>query len=197
MLTHCEAALIDGYGPYSPVFSFEKLTDVDTGLGPEMKSTGEVLGLAETFPQALLKAFKGSGMRAPKKGGRVILTVKDEDKSEVISIARGFEDMGVELYATSGTCDALNEAGIECKRVNRVSQAHPNILDMIASGTVDLVINTPTRGRKHDSDGFRIRRSAVEHGVGCVTAIDTARALLTVRQQSRSEDLTPIDITKI
>ena len=181
----------------APVFSFEKLTDVDTGLGPEMKSTGEVLGLAETFPQALLKAFKGSGMRAPKKGGRVILTVKDEDKSEVISIARGFEDMGVELYATSGTCDALNEAGIECKRVNRVSQAHPNILDMIASGTVDLVINTPTRGRKHDSDGFRIRRSAVEHGVGCVTAIDTARALLTVRQQSRSEDLTPIDITKI
>ena len=162
-----------------------------------MKSTGEVLGLAETFPQALLKAFKGSGMRAPKKGGRVILTVKDEDKREVISIARGFEDMGVELYATSGTCDALNEAGIECKRVNRVSQAHPNILDMIASGTVDLVINTPTRGRKHDSDGFRIRRSAVEHGVGCVTAIDTARALLTVRQQSRSEDLTPIDITKI
>lgn len=115
----------------------------------------------------------------------------------MISIARGFEDMGVELYATSGTCDALNEAGIECKRVNRVSQAHPNILDMIASGTVDLVINTPTRGRKHDSDGFRIRRSAVEHGVGCVTAIDTARALLTVRQQSRSEDLTPIDITKI
>lgn len=105
--------------------------------------------------------------------------------------------MGVELYATSGTCDALNEAGIECKRVNRVSQAHPNILDMIASGTVDLVINTPTRGRKHDSDGFRVRRSAVEHGVGCVTAIDTARALLTVRQQSRSEDLTPIDITKI
>ena len=181
----------------APVFSFEKLTDVDTGLGPERKSTGEVLGLAETFPQALLKAFKGSGMRAPKKGGRVILTVKDEDKSEVISIARGFEDMGVELYATSGTCDALNEAGIECKRVNRVSQAHPNILDMIASGTVDLVINTPTRGRKHDSDGFRIRRSAVEHGVGCVTAIDTARALLTVRQQSRSEDLTPIDITKI
>ena len=185
------------YAVKAPVFSFEKLTDVDTGLGPEMKSTGEVLGLAETFPQALLKAFKGSGMRVPKRGGRIIITVKDEDKQEIISIARGFEEMGIELLATSGTCDVLQEAGIECKRVNRVSQAHPNILDMIASGTVDLIINTPTKGRKHDTDGFKIRRSAVEHSVGCVTAIDTARALLTVRQQSRSEDLTPIDITKI
>ncbi|MCI9309776.1 MAG: carbamoyl-phosphate synthase large subunit [Lawsonibacter sp.] len=185
------------YAVKAPVFSFEKLTDVDTGLGPEMKSTGEVLGLAETYPQALLKAFKGSGMRAPKKGGRIIITVKDEDKGEIIAIARGFEEMGVELYATAGTCQTLTETGIECKVVNRVSQAHPNILDMIASGTVDLIINTPTRGRKHDSDGFRIRRSAVEHGVGCVTSVDTARALLTVRQQSRSEDLTPIDITKI
>ena len=187
----------DYFAVKAPVFSFEKLTDVDTGLGPEMKSTGEVLGLAETYPQALLKAFKGSGMRAPKRGGRIIVTVKDEDKGEIIAIARGFEEMGVELYATAGTCQTLTEAGIECKVVNRVSQAHPNILDMIASGTVDLIINTPTRGRKHDSDGFRIRRSAVEHGVGCVTSVDTARALLTVRQQSRSEDLTPIDITKI
>ena len=187
----------DYYAVKAPVFSFEKLTDVDTGLGPEMKSTGEVLGLATNYPQALLKAFKGSGLKAPKKGGRIIITVKDEDKKEIVSIARGFEEMGIELYATSGTCDVLTEAGIDCKRVNRVSQAHPNILDMIASGTVDLIINTPTKGRKHDTDGFKIRRSAVEHSVGCVTAIDTARALLTVRQQSRSEDLTPIDITQI
>ena len=115
----------------------------------------------------------------------------------MVGIARGFQELGVELYATSGTCDVLTEEGIACKRVNRVSQAHPNILDMIASGTVDLIINTPTKGRKHDTDGFKIRRSAVEHSVGCVTSIDTARALLTVRQQSRSEDLTPIDITKI
>ncbi|MBE6956464.1 MAG: carbamoyl-phosphate synthase large subunit [Ruminococcaceae bacterium] len=185
------------YAVKAPVFSFEKLTDVDTGLGPEMKSTGEVLGLDETYPQALLKAFKGSGMRAPKRGGRIIITVKDEDKKEIVPIARGFEEMGIELYATSGTCDVLTEAGVECKRVNRVSQAHPNILDMIASGTVDLIINTPTKGRKQDTDGFKIRRSAVEHSVGCVTAIDTARALLTVRQQSRSEELIPIDITKI
>ena len=185
------------YAVKAPVFSFEKLTDVDTGLGPEMKSTGEVLGLAETYPQALLKAFKGAGLKVPKRGSRVIVTVKDEDKAEMVGIARGFEEMGIEIYATSGTCDALTEAGIECHRVNRVSQSHPNILDMIASGTVDMIINTPTKGRKHDSDGFKIRRSAVEHSVTCVTAIDTARAVLTVREQSRSVDLKPIDITKI
>jgi carbamoyl-phosphate synthase large subunit len=180
-----------------PVFSFEKLTDVDTGLGPEMKSTGEVLGIAESFPQALLKAFKGANMKAPKRGGRVIVTVKDEDKGELVGIARGFEEMGVEIFATSGTCNALLAAGVDAKRVARVSEAHPNILDMIASGTVDLVINTPTKGRKHDTDGFKIRRSAVEHSVGCVTAIDTARALLIVREFGRSADLKPIDITKI
>ena len=185
------------YAVKAPVFSFEKLTDVDTGLGPEMKSTGEVLGLAETYPQALLKAFKGAGLKVPKRGSRVIVTVKDEDKAEMVGIARGFEEMGIEIFATSGTCDALTEAGIACKRVNRVSQSHPNILDMIASGTVDMIINTPTKGRKHDSDGFKIRRSAVEHSVTCVTAIDTARAVLTVRELSRSVDLKPIDITKI
>ena len=187
----------DYYAVKMPVFSFEKLTDVDTGLGPEMKSTGECLGLAESFPQALLKAFKGANMKAPKKGGRIIITVKDEDKGEVIGIAQGFADMGIEILATSGTCDALNAAGIPARKVARVSEAHPNILDMIASGTVDLVINTPTRGRRHDTDGFRIRRSTVEHSVACITAIDTARAMLTVRTQGRASDLRPIDITKI
>ena len=187
----------DYFAVKAPVFSFEKLTDVDTGLGPEMKSTGECLGLAETFPQALLKALKGAGLKAPKKGGRIIVTVKDEDKQEIVGIARGFAEMDIEILATDGTCKALQQAGVEATRVNRVSEAHPNILDMIQSGTVDLIINTPTRGRKHDSDGFKIRRAAVEHSVACVTAIDTARALLTVRQQSRSEDLTPIDITGI
>ena len=185
------------YAVKMPVFSFEKLTDVDTGLGPEMKSTGECLGLAESFPQALLKAFKGANMKAPKRGGRVIVTVKDEDKGEIVGIARGMADMGIEILATSGTADALEAAGVRCRRVARVSEAHPNILDMIASGSVDLVINTPTRGRKHSSDGFKIRRSAVEHSVPCVTAIDTARAILTVRTQGRSADLRPIDITTI
>ncbi len=181
----------------APVFSFEKLTDVDTGLGPEMKSTGEVLGIAENYPQALLKAFKGAGLRVPKRGGRIIATVKDEDKPELLSIVRGFYEMGVEIIATSGTCDYLRENGVPCRRVNRVSQAHPNILDMIGSGTVDLVINTPTKGRRQDTDGFHIRRATVEHSVGCVTAIDTAKALLMVREQSRSEQLVPLDITTI
>ena len=187
----------DYYAVKMPVFSFEKLTDVDTGLGPEMKSTGECLGLAESFPQALLKAFKGANMKAPKSGGRIIVTVKDEDKGELLGIAQGFADMGIEILATSGTCDALNAAGIPARKVARVSEAHPNILDMIASGTVDLVINTPTRGRRHDTDGFKIRRSTVEHSVACITAIDTARAMLTIRTQGRSSDLRPIDITQI
>ncbi len=180
-----------------PIFSFEKLADVDTGLGPEMKSTGEVLGLAESFPQALLKAFKGAGLRIPKKGGRVIITVKDEDKGEIIGIARELSDLGIEIFATAGTCKALNEADIPAKYVARVSEAHPNILDMISSGSVDLVINTPTKGRKHDTDGFKIRRSAVEHSVACVTAIDTAQAVVTVREKSRSADLVPVDITRL
>ena len=187
----------DYYAVKMPVFSFEKLTDVDTGLGPEMKSTGECLGLAESFPQALLKAFKGAGMRVPKRGGRIIVTVRDEDKGEIVDIARGFAAMNIEILATPGTCDALRSAGVPAHKVARVSEAHPNILDMISSGSVDLVIDTPTRGRRHDTDGFRIRRSAVEHSVPCVTALDTARAMLTVRTQSRSADLRPLDITRI
>ena len=187
----------DYFAVKMPVFSFEKLADVDTGLGPEMKSTGEVLGIAESFPQALLKAFKGANMRAPKKGGRIILTVKDEDKREAIGIARGFSDQGVEILATEGTCRTLADAGVPCTVVARVSERHPNIMDMIASGTIDLVINTPTRGRKQNTDGLKIRRAAVEHSVGCVTAIDTARALLTARQQGRSRDLQAVDVTKI
>ena len=180
-----------------PVFSFEKLIDAEPSLGPEMKSTGEVLGIAESFPQALLKAFKGANMRAPKKGGRIIITVKDEDKGEAIGIARGFADLGVEILGTEGTRQMLEKAGVPCTPVARVSERHPNIMDMIASGTIDLVINTPTRGRKQNTDGFKIRRATVEHSVGCVTAIDTARALLTARQQGRSRDLQAIDITKI
>ncbi|MEG0755383.1 MAG: carbamoyl-phosphate synthase large subunit [Oscillospiraceae bacterium] len=185
------------YAVKMPVFSFEKLTDVDTGLGPEMKSTGEVLGIAESFPQAMLKAFKAANMKVPKAGGRVIMTVRDEDKPEAIAIAKGLTEMDIEILSTSGTCDALQAAGVPAHRINRVTEAHPNILDMISSGSVSLVIDTPTRGHKSGTDGFKIRRSAVEHGVGCCTAIDTARAILTVREQGRSADLKPIDITTI
>jgi carbamoyl-phosphate synthase large subunit len=180
-----------------PVFSFEKLKDVDINLGPEMKSTGECLGVAETYPQALLKAFKGANMRIPKRGGRVILTVKDEDKGEVVSIARELEDLGIELFATRGTCEYLNNLGIETKLVNKMGQVHPNMDDMIQSGTVDMIVNTPRRSKREDGDGVRIRRMAVEHSVLCLTSIDTAHAILTAREQGSAESLVPIDITTI
>lgn len=181
-----------------PVFSFEKLTDVDTGLGPEMKSTGEVLGLAETFPQALLKAFKGANMRVPKKGGKVIITVRDEDKGEIIGIARNLENMGVEILATAGTATALKAAGIDTQVLRRASEPSPNILDRIQQGDIDMIINTPSRReRGNDTDGFHIRRYAVEHSVLCVTSVDTARACVTARKRGKARELVPIDISKL
>ena len=181
-----------------PVFSFEKLTDVDTGLGPEMKSTGEVLGLAETFPQALLKAFKGANMRVPKKGGKVIITVRDEDKGEIIGIARSLENMGVEILATAGTATALKAAGIDTQVLRRASEPSPNILDRIQQGDIDMIINTPSRReRGNDTDGFHIRRYAVEHSVLCVTSVDTARACVTARKRGKARELVPIDISKL
>jgi carbamoyl-phosphate synthase large subunit len=181
-----------------PVFSFEKLTDVDTGLGPEMKSTGEVLGIAETFPQALLKAFKASNMRVPDKGGKVIITVRDEDKGEIIGIARSLHDMGVEILATEGTAKILANAGIPSSILRRASEPSPNILDRIRQGDIDMVINTPSRkDRGHQTDGFKIRRCAVEHSVGCVTSVDTARACVTARRRGKARDLVPINIGDI
>ncbi len=185
------------YAVKMPVFSFEKLTDVDINLGPEMKSTGECLGLADSFPQALLKAFKGANMKAPERRGRAILTVKDEDKPEILGVARQLEEMGVEILATSGTCAYLRENGFQVKKVNRIAHAHPNILDMIQSGSVDLIVNTPARTKKQDGDGFKIRRAAVEHSVVCLTSIDTAHAILTARMQGHANELVPVDITTI
>ena len=188
----------DYYAVKMPVFSFEKLNEVDIAMGPEMKSTGECLGIADTYPQALLKAFKGANMKVPKKGGRIIVTVKDEDKGEITAIARGFQEMGIEILATKGTCAYLNENGVEATEVKRISEGHPNIEDMIRSGSVDLIINTPAKSHESmQSDGFKIRRCAVEHSVPCVTAVDTAQAMLTVREYSRSADLVPVDITTI
>ena len=185
------------YAVKMPIFSFEKLADVDTGLGPEMKSTGEVLGISDEYPVALLKAFSGAGMRVPKPHGRIILTVKDADKEEAVSVARAFVNMDVEIFATAGTCQTLRDAGIEARTVSRVNEASPNILDLIRSGTVDLIINTPTQGRRHDSDGFRIRRYAVEHGVPCLTSLDTARALLIVEKEGSSLHPQPLDIVTL
>ncbi len=180
-----------------PVFSFEKLTDVDTGLGPEMKSTGEVLGIDTSFPQALLKAFLGSGMKIPRRSDNVVITVKDEDKGEIVPIAKKFEELGVNIYATAGTAKVLKEAGVFVRPVSRIGEPGVNILDMITGGMVDLVINTPTKGKGHQTDGFRIRRAAVERSIPCITALDTAWAMLTVKTKGDKHELTPIDISEI
>ncbi len=185
------------YAVKMPVFSFEKLTDVDTNLGPEMKSTGECLGLADSFPQALLKAFKGANMKVPKKGSRVILTVKDEDKAETLELAREMVELGMELYATQGTYDYLTERDVPVRFIQRLGHGHPNILDMIQSGVVDMILNTPRRTQREDGDGWRIRRAAVEHSVLCLTSTDTCRAILTARKEGHSEQIVPVDITRL
>ncbi|MCD8381298.1 MAG: carbamoyl-phosphate synthase large subunit [Clostridiales bacterium] len=185
------------YAVKMPVFSFEKLTDVDTNLGPEMKSTGECLGLADSFPQALLKAFKGANMKVPKKGSRVILTVKDEDKAETLELAREMVELGMELYATQGTYDYLTERDVPVHFIQRLGHGHPNILDMIQSGVVDMILNTPRRTQREDGDGWRIRRAAVEHSVLCLTSTDTCRAILTARKEGHSEQIVPVDITRL
>ena len=185
------------YAVKMPVFSFEKLTDVDTGLGPEMKSTGEVLGIDTTFPQALLKAFLGSGMKIPRRSDNVVITVKDEDKGEIVPIAKKFEELGVNIYATAGTAEVLKQAGVFVRPVSRIGEPGVNILDMITGGMVDLVINTPTKGKGHQTDGFRIRRAAVERSIPCITALDTAWAMLTVKTKGDKHELDPIDISEI
>ncbi len=188
----------DYYAVKMPVFSFEKLNEVDIAMGPEMKSTGECLGIADTYAQALLKAFKGANMKIPKRGSRIIVTVKDEDKGEICAIARGFQDMGIEILATTGTAAYLNQHGVQASVIKRISEGHPNIEDMIRSGSVDLIINTPAKSHESmQSDGFKIRRCAVEHSVPCVTAVDTAQAMLTVREHSHASRLVPLDVTKI
>ncbi len=179
-----------------PVFSFEKLYGADISLGPEMKSTGEVLGVADNFPDALLKAFIGAGINIPRTK-RIIATVRDSDKREFTGIARKFVEMGFELLTTEGTGNALRAAGIETTRINRIGEEKPDILDFVKSGEIDLVINTPTRGRAHNRDGYKIRRNAVEHGVPCITALDTTRALLLSLDNTKREKLSLIDISQL
>ncbi len=179
-----------------PVFSFEKLHDVDTSLGPEMKSTGEVLGIAPTFHEALYKSFIASGMRIPELGN-MLITVRDTDKEEVCQIAKDFSEYGFGIYATGGTCDYLKSKGIRVRRVNKIAEGSPDILDLISGGGVDLVVNTPTRGRQHNRDGFKIRRTSVERSVPCMTSLDTAKALLTAIKQKDKGDLGIVDISTI
>ena len=178
-----------------PVFSFEKIRDADISLGPEMKSTGECLGIAKTFNEALYKAFQGAGVKLPKYKN-MIITVRDEDKEEIIPIARKFAEVGYRIFSTSGTAKVLNEHGIPALEVRKVEQEHPNILDLLLGHKIDLVIDTPQEGADHEKDGFIIRRNAVETGVNVLTAIDTAGALAESLSW-KPEDLKLIDIAKL
>lgn len=161
-----------------PVFSFEKLHDVDTSLGPEMKSTGEVLGIGETFHDALYKGILAAGIKLPEPGSGILFTVRDTDKPELVSLAEDFEKLGYVLYATGKTALYLNRHGIATNAVRKISEESPNLLDLIEQGKIKLIINTPTRGREPRRDGFRIRRKAVESSIPCLTSMDTAYGIL-------------------
>jgi carbamoyl-phosphate synthase large subunit len=166
-------------GVKAPVFSFAKLLQVDISLGPEMKSTGEVMGINGSYPAALYKSLLSAGYGVPRNG-TVLVTVSDRDKEEALPIVRGLAGLGYRVLATAGTADFLSRAGLQVERVKKVREGSPNIVDLIRTGEIHLVINTLTRGKMPERDGFRIRREAVEHGVPCLTSLDTARAILEV-----------------
>ena len=179
-----------------PVFSFEKLRGAEISLGPEMKSTGECLGIAKTFNEALYKAFLGAGVQLPKYK-QMIMTVKDADKPEAVGVAKRFEALGYKIYATRSTAKYLQEHGVNALRVNKISQESPNVMDLILGHKIDLVIDTPTQGNGDKTrDGFLIRRNAIETGVYCITAMDTANALARSLETVHGE-LTPVDIATV
>ena len=179
-----------------PVFSFEKLRGAEISLGPEMKSTGECLGIDKTFNGALYKAFQGAGVELPKYK-QMIMTVKDADKPEAVGVAKRFEKLGYKIYATRSTAKYLQEHGVNALRVNKISQESPNVMDLILGHKIDLVIDTPTQANGDKSrDGFLIRRNAIETGVYCITAMDTANALAH-SLETASEKKTPVDIAKV
>lgn len=165
-----------------PVFSFAKLRRVEPTLGPEMKSTGEVMGRDKQYAKALYKGLIGSGMKIPATGA-IICTVADKDKEEAVQLMSGFAALGYKLIATGGTATALEKAGLNVKRVNKLTEGTPNILDLIRNGEAHFVVNTLTKGKTPERDGFRIRREAVENGVVCMTSLDTVRALLEMLEQ--------------
>ena len=179
-----------------PVFSFEKIRGADISLGPEMKSTGECLGIAKTFDEALYKAFIGASIKLPKFKN-MIMTVRDEEHSAAVEIGRRFEAIGYHIFATSGTARALNEAGVRATPVRKIEQESPNLLDLILGHKIDLVIDIPAQGAEHSKDGFVIRRNAIETGVNVLTAIDTAEALITSLENTDIKKLTLIDIATV
>lgn len=178
-----------------PVFSFEKIRGADISLGPEMKSTGECLGIAKTFNEALYKAFAGAGIKLPKHKN-MIITVKDSDKEEVIEIARRFQAQGYKIFSTSGTAKVLNDNGVKALMVRKLEQESPNLMDLILGHEIDLVIDTPPQGADRSKDGFIIRRNAIETGVTVLTSLDTAAALVT-SMENRAKELTLIDIAQV
>ena len=186
------------YAIKMPVFSFEKLRGAEIAMGPEMKSTGECLGISTNFNEALYKAFQGAGVKLPKYK-KMIMTVKDADKAEAVGVAERFAKLGYEIYATRSTAKYLNEHGVEARWVNKIAQESPNVMDLILGHKIDLVIDIPTQGHGDKTrDGFIIRRNAIETGVYCITAIDTANALaLALETADQHEDLSIIDIAKI
>lgn len=179
-----------------PVFSFEKLRGAEISLGPEMKSTGECLGIAKDFNEALYKAFLGNGVDLPKHK-KMVITVKDSDKLDAVEIGRRFAALGYEIYSTRRTCRVLNENGVPAKSVNKVEASSPNLLDLILSHEIDLIIDTPAQGIERSNDGFIIRRHAIETGVTVLTSLDTADALLTSLERADKEHLTLVDICRL
>ena len=178
-----------------PVFSFEKLRGAEISLGPEMKSTGECLGVSRNFNAALYKAFLGAGVDLPKHK-KMILTVRDSDKLDAVDIGRRFQALGYEIYSTRSTCKVLNKNGVNAHPINKIEQESPTLLDLILQHDIDLVIDTPNQGIDKSRDGFLIRRHAIETGVTCLTSLDTAAALLT-SLESGTKDLQVIDIASI
>ena len=179
-----------------PVFSFEKIRGAEISLGPEMKSTGECLGISKNYNEALFKAFLGNGVNLPKYK-KMILTVKDSDKLDAVEIGQRFTALGYEIYSTRSTCRVLNENGVPAKPINKVEEPSPNLLDLILSHEIDLVIDTPSQGVEHSKDGFLIRRNAIETGVTVLTSLDTAHALLTSLESSERHNLSLVDISEI
>ncbi len=180
-----------------PVFSFEKLRGAEISLGPEMKSTGECLGIGKSFDEALYKAFLGAGVQLPKHK-QMIMTVKDADKPEALEVAKRFEALGYKIYATRSTAKYLEARGVKARRINKITQESPNVMDLILGHKIDLVIDTPTQGRDKNRDGFLIRRNAIETGVYCMTAMDTANALAESLEHAKEDDkLNLIDIAKV
>ncbi len=181
-----------------PVFSTEKLPNVEVSLGPEMRSTGEVLGVGDNFVEAMYKGFVAAGTTIPKPGSTILASIKDVDKEEFLPIAKSFYEMGCKFVATSGTAKFLEDNGINVQVVKKISEGVPNVLDIIRSGMIDLIIDTPKKGNDINSDGFKIRRTATECSISLMTSLDTVGALVDVMKSDyNSENIAIVSLADI